>query len=293
MDKREIEELREKVGCAALLEKDGWKVDVKESTRRAIKYRRDSNIVIVIHEGRGWFDPLSPAKGDVFSLAAHLGADGFVEACDRVADVVGFVPAAPAWQHPARPKVLASIVERWRYRFRPRPGSPTWRYLTGERGLPTNIVKRAVAGDRLREGPQGSMWAAHSNSAGALTGWEERGPAWRGFSTEGAKELFRFGSEEPERICITEAALDAMSLAAIEVLRDDTLYVSTGGGWSPATDEAIRRLAKRAAYLVAATDNNRQGDIYADRVRAIAADASAPYARLRPCAGDWNEDLRA
>ncbi|SFQ29670.1 Toprim-like [Bradyrhizobium sp. Ghvi] len=282
------------VGCAALLEKDGWKVDVKESTRRAIKYRRDSSIVIVIHQGRGWFDPLSPAKGDVFSLAVHLGADGFVEACDRVADVVGLVPAAPAWQRPARPKTLASIVERWGHRFRPRPGSPAWRYLTGERGMPTDIVNQAVASDRLREGPQGSMWAAHSDSAGALTGWEERGPTWRGFATEGAKELFRFGSEEAERICVTEAAIDAMSLAAIEALRPDTLYVSTGGGWSPATDVAIRRLAKRAnAWLVAATDNNRQGEVYADRVRAIAADASALYARLRPCAGDWNEDLRA
>ena len=52
MDKREIEELREKVGCAALPETDGWKVDAKESTRRAIKYRRDGNIIIVIHEGR-------------------------------------------------------------------------------------------------------------------------------------------------------------------------------------------------------------------------------------------------
>ena len=294
MDKREIEELREKVGCAALLEKDGWKVDVKESTRRAIKFRRDNNIVIVIHEGRGWFDPLSPAKGDVFSLAEHLGADGFVEACDRVGDMVGFVPSAPAWQHPARPKALASIAERWGHRFRPRPGSTAWRYLTGERGLPTDILKQAVARDRLREGPQGSMWAAHTDSSGALTGWEERGPAWRGFATDGGKQLFRFGSEECERICITEAAIDAMSLAAIEVLRPDTLYISTGGGWSPATDDAIRGLAKRAnAWLVAATDNNRQGDIYADRVRAIAANASARYARLRPCAGDWNEDLRA
>ena len=294
MDKREIEELREKVGCAALLEKDGWKVDVKESTRRAIKYRRDSNIIIVIHQGRGWFDPLSPAKGDVFSLAEHLGADGFVEACDRVADVVGFVPSAPAWQHPERPKALASIIERWGHRFRPRPGSPAWRYLTGESGLPADIVKQAVASDRLREGPQGSMWAAHIDSAGALTGWEERGPAWRGFATNGGKKLFRFGPGESERICITEAAIDAMSLAAIEALRPDTLYVSTGGGWSPATDDAIRGLAERAsAWLVAATDNNRQGDIYADRVRVVAADARARYDRLRPCAGDWNEDLRA
>ncbi|MET3971420.1 hypothetical protein ABID62_007519 [Bradyrhizobium sp. S3.9.1] len=85
-----------------------------------------------------------------------------------------------------------------------------------------------------------------------------------------------------------------MSLAAIEVLRPDTLYVSTGGGWSPATDDAIRGLGKRAnAWLVAATDNNRQGEVYADRIRAIAADASARYARLRPRAGDWNEDLSA
>ncbi|MEY9120681.1 hypothetical protein ABIA03_000291 [Bradyrhizobium yuanmingense] len=278
MDKREIEELREKVGCAALLEKDGWKVDLKESTRRAIKYRRDTNIIIVIHQGRGWFDPLSPAKGDVFSLAEHLGADGFVEAYDRVADVVGFVPCAPAWQRPASPKALASIVKRWRHRFRPRPGSPAWLYLTAERGLPANIVMHAVASDLLREGPQGSMWAAHSDSAGAITGWEERGPAWQGFATDGGKELFRFGLQDAERICITEAAIDAMSLAAIEVARADTLYVSTGGGWSPATDVAMRRLAKRAnAWLVAATDNNRQGDIYADRVRAIAADASARY----------------
>lgn len=79
MDKREIEKLRENVSCAAMLEKDGWKVDLKESTRRAIKCRRDTNIIIVIHQGRGWFDPLSPAKGDVFSLAEHLGAVGFAE----------------------------------------------------------------------------------------------------------------------------------------------------------------------------------------------------------------------
>jgi len=292
MDKREIEELRQKVGCAALLEKDGWKVDVKESTRRAIKYRRDSNIIIVIHEGRGWFDPLSPAKGDVFSLAEHLGADGFVEACDRVADMVGFLPKAPAWRRPARLKVPGTIAERWGNRLKPRSGSRAWRYLTDERGLPAEIVKQAVACDLLREGPKGSMWAAHGHSARALTGWEERGPAWRGFASDGAKELFRFGPAGSERICITEAAIDAMSLAAIEVRRPDTLYVSTGGGWSPATEEAIRSLAKRAnGRLVAATDNNRQGDVYADRVRAIAADASAQYARLRPCAGDWNEDL--
>lgn len=294
MDKKEIEVLREKVGCAALLEKEGWKVDIKESTRRAIKYRRDSKIVIVIHDGRGWFDPLSTAKGDVFSLAEHLGAGGFTDAYDRVADVVGFIPSAPVWQRPARPKAIGSIAVRWQHRFGPRPGSPTWRYLTDERHIPDRIIAGIVARGRLREGPRGSMWAAHTDSSDTVTGWEERGPSWRGFATGGAKELFRFGASDCARVCVTEAAVDAMSLAALEELRDDTLYVSTGGGWAPATEDAIRALARRAnVLLVAATDNNRQGEVYAGRILCIAEQTGSRFARSRPRADDWNEDLSA
>lgn len=47
-----------------------------ESTQRAVKYRRDSEIIIMIHDGRGWFDPLSEAKGDVLPVA-HLYGGGF------------------------------------------------------------------------------------------------------------------------------------------------------------------------------------------------------------------------
>jgi hypothetical protein len=137
------------------------------------------------------------------------------------------------------------------------------------------------------------MWAAHRDGDGALLGWEERGPQWRGFAAGGAKELFRLGPSAAARICVTEAAIDAMSLAAIQVLRPDTLYVSTGGGWSPASERAIRHLAERqGTRLVAATDNNRQGDVYADRICAIAKETCAGYARSRPRAGDWNEDLK-
>jgi hypothetical protein len=294
MEKSEIEELRGRVGCAALLEHDGWKVDVKESTRRAVKYRRDARIVIVIHDGRGWFDPLSTAKGDVFDLAEHLGAHGFPEASARVAALVGFVPAAPAWERPSRPAPVHSVGERWSRRAKPRPGSATWRYLVEERRIRGSILAAAVQQDLLREGPHGSMWAAHRDAGGMLLGWEERGPQWRGFATGGAKELFRLGPSAAARVCVTEAAIDAMSLAAIQVLRPDTLYVSTGGGWSPTSEQAIRRLAARyGTRLVAATDNNRQGDVYADRIRLIAAETGAGYARSRPRAGDWNEDLKA
>ncbi len=65
MKRQDLEILKQGVPCATLLGKAGFAVDAQESTRRAVKWRRDAEIIIVTHEGRGWFDPLSDAKGDV------------------------------------------------------------------------------------------------------------------------------------------------------------------------------------------------------------------------------------
>ena len=298
MERRDIDELRQKVLCAAVLEKSGWAIDRRESTRRAVKYRRGDDITIVIHDGRGWFDPLSDAKGDVFALALHLGEADFRSACAHVADLVGFTPSESLWTRPPRTWPLLPLAQRWANRLAPHPDSATWCYLHDERCLPEAILRAAIQQDLLRAGPHGSMWAAYTNDDGGLVGWEERGPRWRGFASGGAKVLFRFGAANPDRACVTEGAIDAMSLAALEYsganLRDGSLYVATGGGWSPASDMAIRLLAGRPGLLlVAATDNNAQGDVYARRLRIIASDAGCGFERLRPSCEDWNEDLQA
>ena len=45
------------------------RADRKESTKFSLKYRRGKGeILIVSHAGRGWWDPMSDAKGDVFKL---------------------------------------------------------------------------------------------------------------------------------------------------------------------------------------------------------------------------------
>ncbi|WP_054313296.1 DUF3991 and TOPRIM domain-containing protein [Mesorhizobium sp. 1M-11] len=294
MEKKDIEELRERVLCAAVLEKAGFAIDLKESTRKAVKYRRGDDIIIVIHDGKGWFDPLSDVKGDVFNLVEHLDDIGFAEVLQRVSELVGFVPKEPIWTRRSRERDPdLGIPDRWRVRRSPWRSSMTWRYLRDERGLPETVLRAAIRQDRLREGPRGSMWAAHVDDGGVVTGWEERGPEWRGFASGGGKVLFRLGPVTAQRICITEAAIDAMSLAALEELRSDSLYLSTGGGWAPATEAAIRALAARLdVQLVAATDNNAQGEVYAGRIEAIAVAASCGYERLKPAREDWNEELR-
>jgi hypothetical protein len=101
-------------------------------------------------------------------------------------------------------------------------------------------------------------------------------------------------SEPVGREGLTEAAIEAMSLAVLERGWTDNLYLSTGGGWSPATDAAIRALAGRDdVLLVAATDNNAQGERYADRLESAALEIGCAFARLRPRAVDWNVELKA
>lgn len=223
MKRDELEALRARVSCEALLEQSGYEIDLKESTRRAVKYRHGGNIIIVTHEGRGWFDPLGDEKGDVFGLAMFLERITFPAAADAVAALVAFQLSRPEWR-PSWPAVSdEAIGDRWSRRRSPSPGSGAWRYLSCARLIPAAIVRQAIREDILREGPSGSMWAAHVDSHGRVVGWEERGSEWRGFSNGGSKLLFRLGPSDASRLCVTEAAIDAMSLAALEGSREGTL----------------------------------------------------------------------
>ena len=112
------------MSCAALLERlpPVWRLDRAESSRRSLKYRRgEGEIVIVNHDGRGWWDPLSEAKGDIFTLVQHLDpglnfADarrvlrGFVGNRARVsgnapraAERASRVPVAARWEQAPAP----------------------------------------------------------------------------------------------------------------------------------------------------------------------------------------------
>ncbi|KQS71618.1 hypothetical protein ASG39_20335 [Rhizobium sp. Leaf371] len=292
MQREDIENLRARVSCAVGLEQAGFALDLKESTRRAVKYRRGAEIIIVTHQGKGWFDPLSDRKGDVFALLGWLHPGDFPSTLAAVAALAGIAPAQTAlWSSPLARQPRADIASRWAARPLLREGSPAHAYLSGARAIPAPVLDLAVAARLIRQGPAGSAWFAHHSDDGAICGWEERGPSWRGYSSGGAKVLFRFGNATGPRLCISEAAIDALSLSALEGHRRDTLYASTAGGWSPATERAVVALTKRLDLLVAATDRNSQGEAYADTLRRIAVDADCGFQRRCPVGDDWNDDL--
>jgi hypothetical protein len=89
-----------------------------------------------------------------------------------------------------------------------------------------------------------------------------------------------------------------LSLAVLEAMRGDTLYVATGGGMGPGTIEALTETLTRFAsvpnaLLESAADANTAGDCHAERHATLAAEAGVPFLRLRPPEGpDWNQVLQ-
>ncbi len=306
----DLEQLRAGVSCAVLLERSGYQIDKGGSTAKCQKWRRGSGeIVIVNHDGRGWWDPQRLAterasKGDVFTLAQHLDPRlTFGHVRKLLRGMVGLAPSYPMLerQQEARDKPAVPVADLWSRRSRLRRGSATWGYLTGERALPAAVLAAADLFDAVREGPCGSGWFAHRGGDGVLTGIDMRGPDWRGFSKQSDKSLFRLpgGTGALTRLAVCEAPIDALSLAALEGLRADTLYAATGGGMGPLTlaclDALLQGLAAHPeGVLAAATDADAAGKRYAVHLMAMAEAACVRSKRIVPPGGqnDWNDVIK-
>ncbi|MGI4800631.1 MAG: DUF3991 domain-containing protein, partial [Janthinobacterium lividum] len=215
----------------------------------------------------------------------------------------GIAPAFPAAlvaRKEKRPEL--SPAARWTARRSLTRGSPTWCYLARTRALEEPVLVAAARADAMREGPYGSAWFAHRDAAATIVGIEMRGPEYRGFSADGDKTLFQLEDRSPNssvavtRLVVCEAPIDVMSLAGIERLRADTVYVSTAGGMGPHTIAALQALlrdlaTKPGSVLVAATDADTAGEHYASQLVALATAAGVRSGRILPFGGhkDWNQ----
>jgi hypothetical protein len=288
----EIEDLRDKVSCAVVLEQcpSPFTLDRKGSSRDCLKYRRDYQIIIVNHGGKGWWDPQHDpkgGKGNVFHLVQFLDpSKNFKEVLQYLRPLAGIIPDY-TW-FPVRskpPSVSLSVLERWQKRPTIKPGSRTWKYLTNCRGLPRNVLDAATQADALREGPMGSAWFAHRDATNQLTHFEMRGPAYRHSAKGGTKTLFRLpGGPDPSRFVLTEAPIDALSVSALEAIRTDTLYAATGGGMGPATIQNIKQILANLsqhpdALFCSVTEPTSLSRPFGSRSLSLAHNATARHAQ--------------
>lgn len=312
----ELATLRERVRCELVLEREGYRLDKEATAQRSaknLKFRRgEGEIIIVNHEGKGWWDPTNPdrsARGDVIKLVQHLKPGlnlGHVRR--ELRNLIGLEPSYEVRER-IKPTSFDANQKRdpvwmWEHRNPPQQGSAAWRYLSEERGLPDRILDAAAKQNLLREGPNGTAWFAHRDNRGVFSGMEMRGPEYRGFSTGGiGKRLFRFESDPgvpPSRVVVAEAAINALSFASMDRFSRNTLYLSSGGGMSPESVAELKQVlmdvAKRPeGRLVIAVDNDQQGDHYAAMYSQMAQEVGLWNGRASPKTpgSDWNQVLVA
>jgi len=188
------------------------------------------------------------------------------------------------------------------------------------RHIDTATLER-FSGD-LKVDRRGNLLIAHRTGNGSIVGYEVKGEQYSGFAKGGRKRLAYLGDRAaPERIVVVESGLDALSKDRLDGHPAGTLYVSTGGAYGAGTAADIKRLAQRypSAAIVAAVDNDRAGERYAQRIIADVVEArlgapalqvgtdqsrlevsepvlrQAAVSRQVPASGagkDWNEALR-
>ena len=305
----EIEELRNKVHCAVVLERTPppWQLDRKESTKLSLKYRRGKGeILIISHGGQRLVGSDQRRQGRCLWSGPTPGAGGQLRPC----------PQAPA----RLLRIVAELSDRRKGRAPQSFGQIRSRTLGGAEARVVEFADRALSRpeafpslQNYRDGLRDRRPAARPRRQRLVRPFQQ--PGFGHPCRHSRADLQRLAHRRRQvplplaasrlaqalpRLVLAEAAIDALSVSALEDLPFDTIYAATGGGMGPGTIAELEALLAQmamlpGAVLCSATDANGPGDRFAERHRALAEKFGVRFERLRPPieGGDWNDVLRA
>ena len=188
-----------------------------------------------------------------------------------------------------------------RQRWEEAPYIENQRTYAEDRGIAKSTLRRFQ--DQVRCGAFNGIYFAHRNiETGDIQGfeqrWEKDGKANTArFAKGGLKTVCVLGNPKTaKRVVVFEGGLDALALAEIEN-RDDTLYLSTGGGFGPKTEAAILKLAKDRETL-SGFDNDTAGQAMHKKLLGFLPTAKrlAPPSQIKgstKACKDWLDVLNA
>jgi hypothetical protein len=301
----ELERFKTEISLAEVASAYGYQLDGKESSRASLVMRRlaDNDKIVIGHEG----------GHDVFFGVRNEQQNGSVIdfvmrqegiSLGRARQVLRKWLDSPAAFFPGEsgrrygnlkpepvPKDCTAIHARW-LRMRPYNGTFCRNYLEKERGLSADTIRQFS--ERIRIDGRGNVVFRHDDLHN-VTGWEVKNRNhFTGFAGSGNKALFgvKVGYPQKEQaplIVVAESAIDAMSYYQLHPAPG--FYLSFGGNMSPEQPALLEYVLHRypAARIIAATDNDREGEKYAELIQSIRPDA------IRDSPNDvkdWNEAVK-
>ena len=256
----EIEELRDKGHCAVVLGAYTAALDARSGRRApsfSLKYRRGKGeILIVSHGGRGWWGSDQRRQGRCVQPRPTAWSRGSTSVMSEsaCANFAGLSPSFPIAERAGAPQSFFWTDPSPNVGLIGRPCGriwPTWRYLARKRFLSIGDHRGGFRGRRPGGGPRPQA------AQRLVRSFQRRGfrsPTSQTFAGRLTKASFPPAAlRSPSSACphrfnpsrglvLAEAAIDALSLAAIEKSRADTLYAASGGGMGLGTIAALEAL---------------------------------------------------
>ncbi|WP_281969124.1 relaxase/mobilization nuclease domain-containing protein [Roseovarius nanhaiticus] len=308
-DQAEIEEMKH-LDIRVIAGMGGW-TDVsrthpdsadRQGSKARIYQRGSDTIKASLVEGKWlWTSNKSGASGSVVDLWLHDNPGqtlGHARAALR--DLMGSAPALAAAVHAVIDRPDGDHTDA-RRRWEEAPYIGRQRSYAEARGIDRKTLIRFR--DDVRAGAFGGIYFAHRNPVtsdiqGFEQRWEKNGEKNKArFAKGGRKTANVLGDPSiATRMVVFEGGLDALALAEMED-RNDTIYVSTGGGFGPLSEAALR-VHGRGKAVFSGFDNDTAGGLLDGKLLAIwpTAERLAPPSRVEGAAGvckDWLDVLVA
>lgn len=309
-DPREIDDLK-RIDIALVAASAGWS-DVSRThrdtaDREGRKYRiyqRGGDTIKCSHHEDGrwlWVSNKSGDAGSVIDLWLNDNAGKTIGDARVALRSISGAAHAPPTRVETTPIPAQNAHTTARQRWLEAPLVEGQHTYAEDRGISKQTIERF--GSEVRCGPFGGIYFAHRNSVTkAVEGFEQR---WEKagekntarFCKGGRKTVAVLGdAKTATRLLVFEGGLDCLAMAEIEN-RDDTLYISTGGGFGPATTDALINFAA-GRQVFCAFDNDQADEMMTSKVREVIPNAQrlAPPFSVSGSAGsckDWLEVLNA
>lgn len=309
-DARELDDMRA-VHIDEIAARGGWSYDQKHKDGHNDKQGRDrrtyvrgSETIKATRKGPVWVwtNNKSGESGSVIDLwRADNPGRTLGDARKAFREILGTETPMPAPAASSRKEDEPRDHTHARQRWEEAPYIEDQRTYAEDRGISKSTLRRFSG--QVRCGAFGGIYFAHRNTeTGDIQGfeqrWEKDGKANTArFAKGGRKTVCVLGdTATATRLVVFEGGLDALALAEIEA-RDDTLYVSTGGGFGPKTETAILKLADGREAL-SGFDNDTAGQAMHKKLLSFlpAAQRLAPPSRVegsKKTCKDWLDVLNA
>lgn len=313
-DSEELQRFRHDINLVAFAASRGYAIDEAASSRHGCIMRQGKADKIEISRAAdghwqyySWYDGRD--NGDIIQFVQNRAGGSIDPRGGRDICPLGKVrKELREWTHTDRPppESCPPLVPATRCKDREAVRAEYSRSVVvpSHRELERRALTPATLNDERFQGTWRQMPDGYRNvifphrDLEGLSGFEVKNCGYTHFATGGVKGLWSSRTRpSDDRLVIAESAIDALSYAQLHP-SPTSRYVSFAGGLNKRQPELLERAIARmppGSQIVAATDRDHQGDVFAKRIAEMCAKRTdVTFVRPLPMLGckDWNDHLK-